>query len=86
MDKRVFKEFCHQVSKTIYLDLTLLSLDNYLIRNPKTLDKFTVTGRQCSCNYYGKTGIPCSHLLKVLITNRSSLIDTFEERWKIVTK
>ena len=37
----------------------------------------------CSCHYLEKTGLPCSHLHKIIEETRDNIINYIHERWKI---
>lgn len=38
---------------------------------------------KCSCDYQVKTGIPCSHLLRVLLLEKSRLMPYIHHHWII---
>ena len=37
----------------------------------------------CACGYYEKCGIPCSHMIKIIIEIREDIFNYVHERWKI---
>ena len=40
----------------------------------------------CACGYVEKCGIPCSHLIKIIIETREDVQNYIHERWKVSLK
>lgn len=38
---------------------------------------------KCSCLYLKKTGIPCSHLHKIIDLTRDDILTYIHDRWKV---
>ena len=41
---------------------------------------------KCACRYAEKCGIPCSHLIKVIVTAREDIQNYIHQRWKVSAK
>lgn len=81
----VLKFMIVQYNKTMYCDLEPQPDGSFHVRsNNHTTRCDKVGGKwECACQFARKTGLPCCHLMKILLVLEISVLDYVDDWWLI---